>query len=80
MTMIRELKSVGLMRRAAKAVMATHHHGREGWPYGSLVLTATSHDGSPLLLLSDLSDHIKNLQLDARASLLFDGTAGLKDP
>lgn len=69
-----------LVRGAPKAVMATHHHGRDGWPYGSLVLTAATHDGSPLLLLSDLSDHVKNLRKDRRASLLFDGTAGLKDP
>lgn len=69
-----------LMRGADKACMATHHATRDGWPYGSLVLHATAPDGAPLLLLSDLSDHVKNLKADARASLLFDGTAGLKDP
>ena len=69
-----------LMRSADKAVMATHHARRDGWPYGSLVLNTVDHDGAPLLLLSDLSDHVKNLKADPRASLLYDGTAGLKDP
>ncbi len=69
-----------LMRTGTKAVMSTHHQGRDSWPYGSLVLTTAALDGSPLLLLSDLADHVKNLRLDPRASLLFDGTGGLKDP
>jgi len=37
-------------------------------------------DGSPLLFLSELAEHTKNLLRDARLSLLFDGTAGLDDP
>src|SRR6266851_1806244 len=35
---------------------------------------------TPLLLLSDLAEHSKNLKRDSRASLLFDGTAGRDDP
>ncbi len=46
----------------------------------SLVLPAQSPDGELILLLSDLSDHAKNLQRDARASLLLDGTLELKEP
>lgn len=51
-----------------------------GEPYASLVLTACTQAGEPLLLLSDLADHTKNLAADARVSLLVDGTAGLDDP
>ena len=50
------------------------------YPFVSLVLPAQSRDGEIILLLSDLSDHAKNLQLDARASLLMDGTLELKEP
>lgn len=45
-----------------------------GGPYVSLVMVAVDHDASPLLLLSDLADHTRNLKADPRASLLFDGT------
>ncbi|CAO3352538.1 hypothetical protein [Azospirillum melinis] len=51
-----------------------------GWPYPSLVLVAFDHDGSPLLLLSTLADHTRNLLADGRVGLLFDGTAGLAQP
>jgi putative heme iron utilization protein len=51
-----------------------------GAPYTSLVLVAVDHDGSPILLVSTLADHTKNLLADPRASLLFDGTPGLDEP
>jgi putative heme iron utilization protein len=54
--------------------------GSETYPFVSLVLPARDGAGQPLLLLSDLSDHAKNLQRDPRASLLYDGTAGLAEP
>lgn len=50
-----------------------------GWPYGSLVLTATDMSGHPILLISTLAQHTKNLIADGRASLLLDGTAGLSE-
>jgi heme iron utilization protein len=51
-----------------------------GRPYTSLVLVALDHDASPLLLISTLADHTKNLLAQPAASLLFDGTAGLEEP
>jgi len=52
----------------------------EGWPYVSLVLVAQDERGLPLLLLSDLAEHTRNVRRDGRAALLFDGTAGLEAP
>jgi len=71
-----------LIRAADRAVLATLlvRHAHAGWPYGSLVLVATDHDLSPLLLISQLADHTKNIARDARVSLLFDGTGGAVDP
>lgn len=66
-----------LMRALDRATLAT---SREGWPYGSLVLVAVDQEARPLLLLSNLAEHTKNLKRDPRVSLLFDGTAGLDDP
>ncbi len=67
-----------LLRGQATAVLSTSRAG-DGWPYGSLVLVATDSDGAPLLLLSTLAEHTRNIKREARVSLLFDGTAGLAD-
>ena len=70
-----------LIRQAERASLASSL-ARDGsaWPYASLVLAATDHDGSPLLLLSDLADHSRNIARDPRVALLYDGTAGWSDP
>jgi putative heme iron utilization protein len=72
----------GLIRGADRAVLASvlARPAQAGWPYGSLVLVATDHDLSPLLLISDLADHTRNIARDPRVSLLVDGTAGAADP
>jgi heme iron utilization protein len=70
-----------LMRGAERATLATlYRAGSNEWPYASLVLVAADCDGSPLLLISDLAEHTKNLKRNKRASLMFDATAGLADP
>ncbi|MFC3675182.1 HugZ family pyridoxamine 5'-phosphate oxidase [Ferrovibrio xuzhouensis] len=51
-----------------------------GAPYASLVLVAFDLDGAPLLLISRLADHTKNILADGRVSLLCDGTAGFAEP
>lgn len=68
--------------RAALATTAARGKGGVGgpWPYSSLVLAACDHDISPLLLISDLADHTRNLKADPRVSLLYDGTGGLEEP
>jgi len=70
----------GLMRRVRSASLATALHNQSGWPYVSLVTVACDCDGSPLLLLSDLSDHTRNLNSETRASLLFEEASGKANP
>ena len=41
-----------------------------GYPFGSVVSYALDDDGQPLLLLSDIAEHTRNLQADSRASLM----------
>jgi len=43
----------------------------ESGPFASYVVTAPAADGAPLMLLSALAEHTKNLARDSRASLLF---------
>ncbi|OAN46589.1 heme iron utilization protein [Paramagnetospirillum marisnigri] len=64
-------------RAQRKAALATSLDGR---PYVSLVTLAFDHDLSPILLLSGLADHTRNLRADPRASLLLDGTEGHANP
>ena len=45
-------------------------------PYASKILLASGHDGAPLLLLSDLAQHGRNLAASSRASLLLDPSGG----
>lgn len=68
-----------LARRALKASLATIDIG-SGHPYASLVIVATDPGGAPVLLLSGLARHTRNLLADARASLLLDGTQASGDP
>jgi putative heme iron utilization protein len=67
-----------LLETLDRAVLATAMP--DGWPYASLVLFAADATGAPLLLLSDLAQHTRNLAAEPRASLLLDGTAGLDEP
>jgi len=69
-----------VMRGVDRAALATAQRDAAAWPYPSLVLTALDADGAPLLLISTLADHTRNLMEDPRCGLLFDGTAGLDEP
>src|SRR5690242_2878027 len=60
-----------LLREALSGALATVMPG-SGDPFCSLINVATMHDGSPLMLLSRLAVHTKNLLADPRASLLLD--------
>ena len=60
-----------LMRRAGTATLSTLDIETGGTPYGSLVLTACTHEASPLVLLSDLARHTRNFNADPRVSMLF---------
>lgn len=69
-----------IVRSTARGALGTVLRDADGAPYVSLVLIATDHRGAPLLLLSSLADHTRNLERDPRASLLFDATGELEDP
>jgi putative heme iron utilization protein len=60
-----------LMREARSGALATLMTG-SGHPYCSLVNVASAADGAPLLLISRLAVHTKNILADARVSLMLD--------
>jgi hypothetical protein len=63
-----------LLRRSRQGALATLMAG-SGDPYCSLVNVASHPDGSPILLISRLAIHTKNLLADARVSLMLDERA-----
>jgi len=68
-----------LVRSGLKGALATLE-AATGYPYASLVAVATDPAGHPLLLLSSLALHARNLAADVRASLLIDATSPTGDP
>lgn len=60
-----------LLREARSGALATLMTG-SGDPYCSLVNVATAADGSPLLLISRLAVHTRNVLADPRVSLMLD--------
>jgi putative heme iron utilization protein len=63
-----------LLRRSRQGALATLVPG-SGDPYCSLVNVASHPDGSPILLISRLALHTRNLLGDARLSLMLDERA-----
>lgn len=64
-----------LLRRSRQGALATLMAG-SGDPYCSLVNLASHPDGSPILLISRLALHTKNILGDPRVSLMLDERAG----
>jgi putative heme iron utilization protein len=60
-----------LLREGRSGALATLMPG-SGDPYCSLVNVATAASGAPLLLISKLAVHTKNILADARVSLMLD--------
>ncbi|MGY3448661.1 HugZ family pyridoxamine 5'-phosphate oxidase [Bradyrhizobium sp. USDA 4353] len=63
-----------LLRRSRQGALATLMTG-SGDPYCSLVNVATAADGAPIILISRLAVHTKNVLADARVSLMLDERA-----
>jgi len=63
-----------LLRRSRQGALATLMVG-SGDPYCSLVNLASHPDGSPILLISRLAVHTKNVLADSRVSLMLDERA-----
>jgi putative heme iron utilization protein len=73
---------------AVRALLASQRHGvlatlstrHSGWPFASVAPYALTDDGEPLLLLSDLAEHTRNVRADPRASLFVQDESAGADP
>lgn len=59
------------LRAYRHGLLSTHSRAVEGYPFGSVVPYVLDHDACPVLLISRLAEHTKNLAGDARVSLLI---------
>ncbi len=79
-----DLTSRQIIRSTKKAFLNTIANPDDssfaGWPSTSLVTVVAAWDGSPVLMLSDIAYHAKNIQADERCALMFDGTQGYANP
>ena len=65
-----------LVREARHGLLSTNGLEPAGFPYGSLVPVAAGAGGEPLVLISHLAQHTKNLKKDPRVSLLVQAAGG----
>lgn len=59
-----------LARGQTSAVLSTLSQRLAGYPFGSVAPYVLDHAGRPVLLISDLAEHTRNLKADPRCSLI----------
>ena len=69
-----------LLAAESVGVLSTVSVHRPGYPYGSVTPYALGADGAPLLLLSRLAAHTRNLMADPRAGLFVGDRSAAVDP
>lgn len=60
---------IHLLHECSQGVISTHSTQMPGFPYGTAVPLILDHAHHPVLLISALAEHTKNLRADNRASL-----------
>jgi putative heme iron utilization protein len=65
-----------LLNHQSVGVLSTHSVDVEGYPFGSVTPFALNYDGEPVLLISEIAQHTRNIKRDSRVSLtVFDRCA-----
>ena len=59
-----------LLLKEYRGMLSTHSQAMPGFPFGSVVPYCLDARGWPLLLISRIAQHTRNLKADARCSLL----------
>ncbi len=69
-----------LIESERNATLCTLSKKIGGWPFGSITPYAVAATGEPIILISEIAEHTRNLRADARASLLVQDSQALNDP
>jgi putative heme iron utilization protein len=59
------------LRAHRYGLLSAHSRAVEGYPFGSIAHYVLDHEACPVMLISRLAEHTKNLGADPRASLLI---------
>lgn len=69
-----------LIRNERHGVLSTISRKVSGWPFASVTPYALSAAGEPIILISEIAEHTKNLRADPRASLFIQDSKMIQDP
>ncbi len=53
-----------------KGILSTHSAKYEGYPFGSVAPYVVNHQGMPVILISSIAEHTKNIKQNAHVSLV----------
>lgn len=68
------------LRSTHNGLLSTFSTRHEGYPYGSVTPFVLDHDGQPLILISTLAEHTRNIIENCKVSLLVFAGAEGNDP
>ncbi len=69
-----------LIQQEKFGVLSTLSVKHDGWPFGSATPYAISASGDPIILVSSLAEHTKNMMNDPRVSLFIQNTTTDANP
>src|SRR5215216_1976669 len=69
-----------LVRSERNAVLCSLSKRNAGWPFGSIAPYAITSAGEPVILISEIAEHTRNVRADCRVSLLIQDSAARSDP
>ncbi|HWQ34775.1 MAG TPA: pyridoxamine 5'-phosphate oxidase family protein [Blastocatellia bacterium] len=69
-----------LLSQERQGVLCTLSQKHGGWPFGSVTPYALSAAGEPVILVSELAEHTRNLRADSRVSLFVQDSAAADTP
>ncbi|HXG66103.1 MAG TPA: DUF2470 domain-containing protein [Blastocatellia bacterium] len=71
---------LALLSAERSGTLSTLSKKLDGWPFGSVVQYTLSDGGEPVILISEIAEHTRNLRHDARVSLMVWDSRSLDDP
>lgn len=64
------LEARQFLRSTHRAILSTHSAKFDGYPFGSVAPFVLDHDCQPVILISDIAEHTKNIATNPKVSLL----------
>lgn len=71
------LEARQFLRSTHSGILSTHSAKFEGYPFGSVAPFVLDHDCQPVILISNIAEHTKNITVNPKVSLLV--FAGMED-